>query len=222
MQASDLSVRVLELCNNISLEYGLNQASVEFSALLANRLKKWHGYLSFEQIEMAFEYNSHGLLNDYLPRVGNNVDNKVKFTIPDMNKIIKAFVRLKELDKHKIEQEQEWAIEKKDLINRAWCDQLENIFAIYRQKRERTPITLPTYTAEVLAKIGLLNKKDIDYTENAIVLRLKHIKEVKRTHNENLIYAAFDRLINNGNSIDAPLKPFRERYVVNSEISLPF
>ena len=71
-------MKVSGLCEIISLTYAISEASPEFIAYFANVLKKHYGYLTFEQLESAYEYNSLGYLNAYLPSNGFSKDNKIK------------------------------------------------------------------------------------------------------------------------------------------------
>jgi hypothetical protein len=190
------------LCNKIALMFGLNHADKDFIQYFANFLKKHFGHLTFEQLETAFEYNSIGSLNEYLPKNNLAVDNKVKFNIPDLTKIIKAYSRLKGLEVLTYKNETEWSQEKINQIHCDWIKQLNGIFEKYMNDLEKSEISTPIYTCEYLAKLGLLDEKSINRNESAIIVRFGKEKKIKSSHNIDLIYRCFDEILENGQVLE--------------------
>lgn len=209
---------LIELCGKVALTYGLQEPDAQFCAHLAAILKKYYSHLTFEQLDMAFESNSMGLLNEYLPKNGFNIDNKVKFTIPDTTKIIKAYTRYKKLDEQNKTAGQEPENKVKDANIQSWCNSFEQIFNTYANQFKHSPITVPTFTCEVLSKVGLLDAKKIDYTEQTINIGFKHASKSKRLHNIDLIYAVFDEVLDRGEHIKKYLDKFRYKYADNYQI----
>lgn len=206
---------ISNLCNKISISYGIKEPDGEFIKHLYYTLCKYHSRIDYEQLELAFEANSMNLLNEYLPKSGFSTDNKVKFTIPDMMKIIKAYIRFKKLDSHEKELGQEPENSVKDASIQKWCDNLEGIFRKYSNEHERSIIGIPMFTCEVLAEIGVLDKTKIDYSEQKINIGFKKMIKNKKTHNTDLIFSSFDTILENGDELRHYLDKFRYKYAEN-------
>ena len=89
---------VEELFKKIEIAYNIKPAGASFGGYFINVLKKHYFFLTFEQIESAFERNTNGLLDNYLPRIGTRPDNKITgFNVPDLTKIIKGYCEYKKL-----------------------------------------------------------------------------------------------------------------------------
>jgi hypothetical protein len=195
---------VTDTCNQISIAYGLKNPDSDFIKHLTNTFKKYYGHLEIEQIDDSFTANSLGLLNTYLGKSGMSIDNKVKFTISDITKIINAYLRFKKInepDKEKTD----LLFDKKDEIRNAWCNYVGEIFDLYMNEMRRTPITIPVYYCEVLAGLGLLDKSKIDYSGKRIVVKFSNDKYARKQDNENLIYKCFDELLDKGEVIQTYL-----------------
>jgi len=191
-----------QLFEKIKLSYGLNEPQDGFTGYFINVLKKYHPEITFEQIESAFEYNASGYLNDYLPKSGYSVDNKVKFTIPDLTKIIKAYQKYKNLDQVENKESFEKTPQEIAEIHKQWTSQLITIFNKYMNDFEKTSITLPFYTCNYLAKLGLIDSNKIDRKEKKVQIKIGKNKFVKSTHNEDLIYNCFDEILQGGQTLD--------------------
>lgn len=193
----------VNLCKDIANTYGIKDATPEFCAKLSGTLKKYFSYLSFNDFTAAFDYHAQGFLN---------TDVKVKFSISEITKVIRSYATKKGIDADGKKQTDEWSIERKNAINLKWCDEFEQIFNTYLHTCERTHITLPTFTANVLANIKLINKSDIDCKEIEIHFRLKKQNKVIKSHNQDLIYKAFDSLIKKGEHLGKYLNAYRYRF----------
>ena len=194
----DLIIMTNELFKLIELSYGLSEAKDGFVGHFINVLKKYHPEVTFQQIESAFEYNAAGYLNEYLPKSGYSIDNKVKFTIPDLTKIIKAYCKYKNLTTDEKKEENgksELEIAEIDFI---WRQKLNTIFETYMNEFIVSPITMPVFYCQYLAKLGLLDASKIDKAEPSIIIAFGKSKKVKNTHNVDLIYRCFDTLLSNG------------------------
>lgn len=95
----------------------------------------------------------------------------------------------------------------KGIIRNKWCDQLCHIFNTYFKNKVKPPITTPLYTAQVISTFGLIDFKQIDFTERRI-----NIMTESRTSNENLIFECFDKLIENKLFIGDYMNEFRNYY----------
>lgn len=215
IETNNLINIISEFCVKIALTYGLKEPSNEFAAHLAYTLKKYYQNLTLEQLEMSFEANSMGILNEYLPKSGFSTDNKVKFTIPDTMKIIKAYIRFKKLDEHEKELSQEPENSVKNASIQRWCDRLEEIFRKYAYELERSTINIPMFTCEILADIGILDKTKINYSEERIIVGFKRSIKLKSSQNVDLIYNTFDEILENGNELKQYLDKFRYKYEEN-------
>lgn len=215
IETSVLIKNIIELCSKVALTYNLKEPSEEFGAHLTNVLKKYYGKFTLENIEQAFEANSVGLMNEYLPKSGYSIDNKVKFSIPDMTKILKAFIRFKNLDKSEIEQNQEPESSVKNASIQRWCDRLEEIFRKYAYELERSTINIPMFTCEVLADIGILDRTKVNYSEERIIVGFKKSIKLKSSQNVDLIYKTFDEILEKGNELKQYLDKFRYKYDEN-------
>lgn len=211
LQERELIVMLDEFFNKISITYDLKLPDIKFSAILAKVIKQHFGWLTFDQIEEAFELNSIGSLNEYLPKSGYSIDNKVKFNIPDITKIIKAYAVFKKIARAEVKQSNEPSdIEKNKMIN-DWCDNLCKIFDNYKHNGEKEPIRIPLFYANVLAKIGLISDSQIDKKEKIINLRTYRHQDT--SNNENLVYHVFDELIYNKDHINNHLHKYRQSYL---------
>lgn len=212
---------VESLCEVISITYSIKAPTFEFLGYLSNTLKKHYGHLTFAQIESAFEYNSMGYLNQYLPKSGMSIDNKVKFTIPDIIKVINAFSRYKKINAEPDKENSEKDLSELNEIRKTWCDNILQIFEYYKQTKQHKPITIPVYTCEVLAKLGLLDKERINYVELRINPSILSSKPCRKLNNENLIYETFDNIISKGESLELYINEFKHEFEMNTN-SLPF
>lgn len=101
----------------------------------------------------------------------------------------------------KVAQKQETSIHQKDQVRKQWVDQLCETFRKYRDYLNETHITIPLHTATVLSNVGLIDKREISYTEPPQHLKIgagtgrKQSPGNKRLKNVKLIYQAFDKLI---------------------------
>ena len=206
---------ISNLCNKISISYGIKEPDGEFVKHLYYTLCKYYARLDIEQIELAFESNSMNLLNEFLPKSGFSTDNKVRFTIPDMMKVIKAYIRFKNLDKEEKELNQEPENSVKNASIQRWCDRLEEIFRKYAYELERSTINIPMFTCEVLADIGILDRTKINYSEERIIVGFKKSIKLKSSQNVDLIYKTFDEILEKGNELKQYLDKFRYKYDEN-------
>jgi len=192
----ELIALALDLFHNISIAYKLKEPDVEFAQYFINVIKEHYGFITFEQIQDAFDRNAIGSLNGFLPKAGYSIDNKVNFSIADMTKIIRAYLSYS-TPKNKEKKEERRPQHEIDEIHRNWVIQLDEIFLLYKAEKMRTQITIPIYTAQYLANAGLIENKLIDRKESNIKIKFGKIK-LKPSVNENLIYKCFDELINDG------------------------
>lgn len=230
IQYEELEKMVLEIISKIMIMYGLTAPDMGFCKYLTNTLKSRYGFLTIEQIELAFEYNSIGSLNSKLPRTGNYIDNKVKFTIPDTTKIIKAFCELKGIGVKETDEKTEPCIEQKNEIRQAWCNALQETFDYYKKTCHRLPIHMPSLTCRMMARIGLIEWSDIDKSESdlkgiysaAANRNMKNYSSGNKTSpsNENLIYQAFDKLVLNCENISGHLATLRKEYA--TFVAMPY
>ena len=188
----DLITLCLELFHLISIAFKLKEPDIEFARHFINVMKKHYGYITFEQMEEAFERHSIGSLNSFLPKSGYSIDSKVSFSISDMTKIIRAFLNYstpKNAEKVKERKPQKEI----DEIHKQWIDKLNGIYEKY-MNLERTRISIPIYYCDYLANCGLLDRKLINRKESNIIIG----KNRKVSTNENLIYKCFDELLEKG------------------------
>lgn len=205
---NDLVAMTMELFEQIQMTYGLSEPKTEFITYFINVLKKYHSGVTFEQIELAFEYNAAGYLNDYLPKSGQSIDNKVKFTIPDLTKIITAFVKYKNIDESENIEKKEWSEEKIKDIHIQYINKLNDLFVNYRLNKKREVITTPIYTAEYLAKLGLIDAKKIDKKGTGLNITIGKNRVLESSNNNNLIYECFDGLIVNHENLSDYVNSF--------------
>ena len=207
----------------ISLVYAIREPDEKFYSYFISYLKKYYAFMTFEQLESAFELNSLDHLNNFLQKIGQRPDNKVtSFSIPNLTKVINAYNSYKGIEKtdntdiwnpkmkrkepggDKVLTEQE----KHESMNR-WVDRLCLIFEKYRDEFEKTTIAIPLFTCQILAKNGALDPKDIDLSERTISVKLLGNKE---NNNEDLIYKTFDKIIVDQKHIEDYLKHQRNKY----------
>lgn len=193
-----ISNLTFELFQSIEITYGIKEADKRFIEYFINVLQKNYSHLNFEQLEDAFFRNSTGLLDNFLPKVGMRSDNKVmKFNIPDLTKVINAFCKYMGVEKNDTSLEKKvFSSEEIDRIHVEWIEQLIEIFNVYLKDKKRTSIRLPLYTANFLSKLGLINKDEINLSENKINMSFgKKNKKRRSSPNEILIYKCFDLII---------------------------
>lgn len=184
----------MRLFDFIEVNYGISEADERFVDYFVNYLIQYYKHLTFEDLESAFERNASGLLDIYLPKIGQRVDNKVlKFNIPDLTKIINAYCKYKGIEKsEKNQQKKIFTQEEKQKIRTEWIELLCYRFDSYKNgKREQFKV--PLYTCKVLSDLGILDASRIDYSEAPIKYIIGGISS--RTNNENLIFECFDSII---------------------------
>lgn len=194
-----------ELFENIQIIYDVKDADTRIIAFFVKVVKESYDYLTFEQINSAFEYNSLGYLDNFFTKVGQRPDNKIRsFNIPDLTKIINAYVKYKSIEKEEATGSIIVSEEEKARSNIWWCDFIQGCFDLYKQKKERTKIDCSMFAAEKFAEFGLLDKDEI--VSESITLNSKTSK------NELLIYEAFDALILQNEPFAPYLKSQRNKY----------
>lgn len=197
-----------ELFEDIQLMYDIKEADIRIVAYFVRILKENYNYLNFEQLNDAFERNSLGLLDIFFNRVGQRPDNKIRsFNIPDLTKIINAYVKYKSIEKEEDTDKIVVTETQKASSNEWWCNFMQANFDLYKTKKERTKIDCPMFAAEKFAEFGLLDKKDI-VTENIGT----NFKSKHSSKNEILIYEVFDSLILQGESFAPYLENQRRKY----------
>jgi hypothetical protein len=184
LQFTDIVNEVIKLTDKLMTMYGLSSPAEGFCNYLANVLKKHYSELTFEQINQAFEYNAIGSLNGKLPKTGLTIDNKVKFTIPDMNKIIKAYCQLKNIGP-KEQQAAGITSDQVNAINEKWFKNLYEIFTHYRDTGTRGIIFLKVFTCNKLVELKLLDRREL----------------IAEGASEDLIFKAFDDCILSGKDL---------------------
>ncbi len=224
LNAESLLSELTELFNFISLIYSIKKPDDEFYPYFSTYLKKYFGFMTFEQLETAFEQNSMGYLDVFLPKTGSNPDNKIRnFSIPSLAKVINAYMLYKKIGKEddstgdiwnpkmkRLESDgKRFTDEEKARSMNDWCDRMAQIFEKYRDEFEETIINIPLFTVKVLAKHKALNYEDIDFSEKRIAVKLG--KRQEKGSNEKLIYKTFDRIIREQKHV--------EDYLVHQRIS---
>jgi hypothetical protein len=188
-----------------------------FIAHFANVLKKHYPRHTFAQIESAFEYNSLGYLNEYLPKVGMSVDNKVKYTIPDILKIVKAFSRYKGIGQEVEAAKAEMPAYERVKIYDEYCGHIHKLFDEYADGKEKNIISVPGYMAKFLANMNLISHTEIDYSEPPINLSIGKNK-TRYSKNAGLVFSCFDRLLSENQHISYYLKQAREKLLYTNEL----
>ncbi len=220
-QINDLSSELFEYICGV---YDIKAPDEKFYHYFITYMKKYFGFMTFEQLESAFELNSLNYLDNFLQKIGQRPDNKIKsFNIPDLVKIINAYNNYKGIQKSdstdiynpftkksepggaKILTEKQ----KHESMNN-WCDRLCQIFEKYRDEFEKTTIAIPLFTCQILAKNGALDYKDIDMTEKTISIKIG--KYQGSNSNEDLIYKTFDKIIQDQKHVEDYLKHQRSKY----------
>lgn len=200
----------LSLFEFIRMTYDIKEAKEEFPGYFANFLKSHFKMLTFNDLHEAFEINSLGRIDTYLPTIAGRHDNKVKsFNIPDLTKIINAFSRFKGLEKKETADKKVFSPEEKTKINNEWCDFIALAFEKYRDEFEQTTISATLITVLIFSDLKLVDKRDIDYSERVINVKLGYFE---KSRNEILIYKTFNKLIRNGEHIEDYLKNKRGEY----------
>ena len=211
---------IVDLFEQIQMQYDIKPPDTKFTSYFLNTIKKHFPFLSFEQIESAFERNSTGLLDNYLPRVGTRADNKVEgFNMQDLTKVIKAYMIYSNIGQAKKNTSGTFAPtnEGKNKIHNDYLDRLCKIFDTYKKTKERTPIFTLMSTAEFLARLGLLDKDNIQFgskVKKTAEMPIKVGDFMSRAgHNEDLIYSCFDELIGQGKDLESFFKYERNKYL---------
>lgn len=187
----DLQKLTFELFDNIKLAYALPDYKPEFANYFINIVKKSFSNCTFQQFETAFEYNSIGSLNN----------DKVRFNIQDLTNVIKAFIKLKNIELSEKQETFEKSPEEIKQIHQVWIRQLNDVFEKYMNSFEKTEIIIPMYTAEYLSKIGLIDANKISYSEPKVYN--KFVRKTKLvSKNEDLIYKCFDEILQGGQTLD--------------------
>lgn len=220
LHPEEITGLTIELFEQIQMQYDIKPPDSKFTGYFVNTIKKYFPFLTFEQIESAFERNSTGLLDNYLPRVGTRPDNKVKgFNMQDLTKVIKAYMAYNNIGKEKKKQSDIWVPnnEGKNKIHNDYLDLLSKIFGTYKTTRERTAIFTLMSTAEFLARLSLLDGKNIQFHSKG----KKTIKTPIKVgnfmstggHNEDLIYKCFDDIIDQDRDLESFFKYERNKYL---------
>jgi hypothetical protein len=190
---NDLSEKITELCQTISAIYGLESAKFAFISSFANVAKKHFASLTIDQLTEAFELNAVGKLN---------ADCKVKFTIPDIIKVLKAYQATKHIDEP--ETKPEPSNEEKQAILDTWKDLVCGIFDRYARTGKKEMINIPLYYCHVFHRIGILDLRKVDLKEKRFNLKLG--KNQRSSTNQDLIFKVFDELISRGQHISTYLR----------------
>lgn len=230
----DMPPLVEELFKKIEIAYDIKPAGASFGGYFINVLKKHYFFLTFEQVESAFERNTNGLLDNYLPRVGKRPDNKITgFNVPDLTKIIKGYCEYKKLGFVKEKFNEIWnpvgkrfepggakifSPDEKHRIYNDWIDRLIENYEKYKSTGECSHIFTPYFTAFTLSKVQLIDescitipnqKKDSD---RAGKLRRVKFSSFEDSENVDLIYKCFDGLISSGEDFESKFKYLRNKY----------
>jgi len=223
LSENQMNALSLELFEYISIVYSIKEPDEKFYSYFISYLKKYYSFMTFEQLENAFELNSLDHLNNFLQKIGQRPDNKVtSFSIPNLTKIINAYNSYKGIEKTDSREiynpftkktelggAKEFTEAEKNKSMNNWCDRLCLIFEKYRDEFEKTTIAIPLFTCQILAKNGALDYKDIDLSERTISIKL--IGE-HQNNNEDLIYSTFDKIIVDQKHIEDYLKNQRAKY----------
>lgn len=208
LHTTQLAELTKELFDFIQLTYGIHDADTRLIAFFVKVVKENYDHLNFEQLHDAFERNSLGYLDNFFTKVGQRPDNKIRsFNIPDLTKIINAYVKYKSIEKEEDPDKIIVSEEEKARSNIWWCDFMQGCFDLYKEKKERTKIDCSMFAAEKLAEFGLLGKDEIVYENVAINFKSKHSSK-----NEKLIYEVFDALILQNESFAPYLAKQRNKY----------
>ena len=236
IEQTHLFEKTEELLAYISDTYHLPEAKEEFVGYFSKFLQKYFGFLTFENAHNAFELNSFGYLNDYLPGTGYFVDNKIKgFSLQSLSKILRAFLMAKKIKPDEKTQKSGLSDEQKNAARHEWVESLVAVFEKYRDKKELTHIGLPAYTCKVLAMHGVINLSEIDTKERGhdVHSRFSHMdnrlgKKTKlgvegpnlRLKNVQLIYNAFDELIEQQQELAPLLERYKNEFSLINEMPL--
>lgn len=197
-----------ELFDYIQLTYAIHDADTRLIAFFVKVVKENYNHLTFEQLNDAFERNSLGYLDMFFNRVGQRPDNKIRsFNIPDLTKIINAYVKYKSIEKEETTDSIVVSEEEKARSNTWWCDFMQRCFDLYKSKKERTKIDCAMFAAEKFAEFELVEKDEIVYETPTLKFNSKRISK-----NELLIYEAFDALIVQGEPFAPYLENQRMKY----------
>ena len=206
---TQITALIKELFEQIKIAYGIKDADKGMNMYFLNTIKKNYSFLNFEQIESAFERNANGLIDNYFQKIGQRPDNKIKsFNIPDLTKILNAYIKFKKIGRTEEKEKALTSTSKHEIFN-SWLDKKIKLFENYKKKKKKETITLQLFTANFFARINLIDINDIDLKEKNInILSNKNICN----HNENLIYKAFDYLIENNENLEQYFKYERNKY----------
>lgn len=202
LHSEQIAELIPDLFEKISLWYDIRAADPKFTIYFIKLLKKEYLALTFEQIELAFEYNAHGLNNHFFNRTGNRADNKIKsFNLPDLVKIINAHVKYLGSKKTKEQTftKHEFAKNEKHEIFNKWFDSRIKDFELYRASGEMTRIVLPVFVLSLYESLGLIEPDKIDSSTDMTC--------------EQLVYNCYDRLIQKGESLEGYFKNERNKYL---------
>ncbi len=237
VQKETLFAEVSKLLEAIRLAYHIGEPDPEFIAHFANIVKKHFGHLTFEQLHLAFEANALGYLDRYLARPGFAPDNKIRnFNIPDLLKVVRAFVQYKQIENPVKKQiENKLTEDQKVKIRHQWVKELVGVFEKYKNTGELSHIGLPAYTCKVLAMLGVIDLSEVNTNERRhdIHARFAHM-DVRRSSksrktelgpnmrltNVQLIYTAFDRLIDENHCLASLLEKYKNEFSLINEMPL--
>lgn len=97
----------------------------------------------------------------------------------------------------------------KDYNRNLWCDMLLDKYEEFINYNKRSGFTIPTYTCIVLAKIGMIDNKDIDFSEKKINI---NVENTAKSKNERLIYNTFTVIHNSDTHLSIILEEFRNEF----------
>jgi len=211
-----------ELFEYIGMVYNIKEPDEKFYSYFITYLKKYYSFMTFEQLESAFELNSLDHLNNFLQKIGQRPDNKVSsFSIPNLTKIINAYNSYKGIEKSSTNEiynpltdknepggAKDFKQEDKHKINNEYCDYICLVFEKYRDEFEETLIKTSLNTCKILSNCGVIDANKIDFTEKINI----NYKDKTISENQNLIYKSFDVIIQDQKHIEDYLKNQRVKY----------
>ena len=102
----------------------------------------------------------------------------------------------------------EFSEREKHAIRQKWCDMIVGCFETYKDDHEMPILRTPYYTANVMAKIGLLDKTEIDHKE----IRNNIREDSNESLNGGLVQKCFDAVIERDEHLNDFLIDFRGEF----------